>query len=227
MENVVYERDYAELHKKQQKENELSNQIFDRAINGQFFSEYQATMKALPKIINPESKANYEYVLSLCDKKAKDWGGKVKGEVRYDKWDAVIHLALPFIEFGGPEELEEMKQIASRADSVTISQTENGEVELYIFFYYFDDLTGNESADEIKNRLIMDDPELVSLLEKTALKERIFDALSELVEMYSEETGRSREELIDAISQMNFHDPEQLKKEMMELFGITEWPDDM
>ena len=97
----------------------------------------------------------------------------------------------------------------------------------HIFFYYFDDLTGNESADEIKNRLIMDDPELVSLLEKTALKERIFDALSELVEMYSEETGRSREELIDAISQMNFHDPEQLKKEMMELFGITEWPDDM
>lgn len=136
-------------------------------------------------------------------------------------------MALPFIEFGGPEELEEMKQIASRADSVTISPTENGEVELYIFFYYFDDLTGNESADEIKNRLIMDDPELVSLLEKTALKERIFDALSELVEMYSEETGRSREELIDAISQMNFHDPEQLKKEMMELFGITEWPDDM
>ena len=61
MENIVFERNY-ELPKE---EDTLSSAIFERAFApGGFFEEYTKKMDAIPKVIVPEDKANYEYLLS-------------------------------------------------------------------------------------------------------------------------------------------------------------------
>lgn len=232
MENEVFERDYTQVIHGESEENAISDAIFERAIYGRFFEEFEATMKALPKSINPKSKADYEYVLALCDSMAQGHRGKLVGEVRYDKWDAVIYLTLPFFEFCDAQKLAELREIAERANSLTFSPTEDGNIQLYIFFYYFDDVTGEESAEEIKERLIRNDPELVALLEqraemRDATVTNTLEKIHQLAELLAQETGQEVEEVLEAFSKMTFNKPEVFKQELLELFGLTEWPDDI
>lgn len=165
MENILYEHDYAEEHRKEVEEStgSLSEAVFDRAIDTGFFKAHSEAMLQIPKIINPLRKANYEYVRDICDRMAQRWGGKIRAEVRYDKWDAIIDLTLPFVEFGGPEELVDMREIASRTDSVTFS-AEGTWVRLHIFCFYFDDVASDEEKDKVFTETITSRPELLKAL---------------------------------------------------------------
>ena len=189
MENILYEHDYAEDHRKEVEESSgsLSEAVFDRAIDTGFFKAHSEAMLQIPKIINPLRKANYEYVRDICDRMAQRWGGKIRAEVRYDKWDAIIDLTLPFVEFGCPEELNDMKEIASRTDRVTFS-AEGSWVRLHIFCYYFDDVASDEEKDEVFLDTLASHPALLKALlaemesagfDTTEYKEKFSDALSD------------------------------------------------
>ena len=189
MENILYEHDYAEERRIELEKADTSPSalVFDRAVDTGFFHAYSVAMQKLPKIINPVWKANYEYVRDICDHMAKKWGGKIRAEVRYDKWDAIIDLTLPFIEFGCPEELEQLKEIASRTDSVTFNPDGTG-VRLHIFCYYFDDVASDDEKDEVFLDTITSRPALLKALlaemesagyDTSEYEERFSDALSE------------------------------------------------
>lgn len=169
MENILYERDYTEEHKKAAESGTGTQSIslMDRAIESGFFKAYSDAMHMIPKIINPISKANFEYVRDICDKMAKRWGGKIRAEVRYDKWDGIIDLTLPFIEFGNHDELREMMEISKRVDSATFSPSDTGGICLHIFCYYFTDLATEEEKDDVFMEALTSRPELYhQLLQK-------------------------------------------------------------
>ena len=96
MENEIYERDYQA--QEDTAEIEMANAIFDRAMNGSFLRDYTAAMDAIPKVIVPKDKENYEYLLKRCDEVARRCGGHIKGMVDYHRWESRIELTLPFME---------------------------------------------------------------------------------------------------------------------------------
>lgn len=218
MENIVFEMDYEEEHKRRAAEDESSTAtaIFDRAINSNFLKAYSDTMDAIPKIIVPEDKANYEYLLAKCDEMAKCWGGKIRGIVDYQKWDAHIYLTLPFAEFGCDEELGLLKEIAEKSHSVTFSATKDGKVELNIFIYYFQEIADKRA---ILEEGILKDDELVSLLEKHS--EETNEYKSEVIHWFIEyavkKMGKSREELAPGIMKEVLSDPDAFFQKIEEL----------
>lgn len=166
MENILFERDYSsgKSHNKNSIDDCHAMKIFDCAVESGFFQAYSDAMRKLPKIINPLRKANFEYVQNICDDMAKRWGGKIRAEVRYDKWDAIIDLILPFIEFGSPEDLLNLAEISQRVDSATFSPSYNGGVRLHIFCYYFDDVASQKEMDDILLHTVTDRPDLLKAL---------------------------------------------------------------
>ena len=110
MDNIVYFRDYKREQKTKDDspESKSATAIWERAMQTGFMKAYDAAMKAIPKVINPLSKASYEKVLSICEEYAQRLGGTVRGEVRYNKWDAVIDLVVPFLEFSDSSELKKL-----------------------------------------------------------------------------------------------------------------------
>lgn len=163
MENILYEKDYSEEHRKQAEDN-AGDHIFDYAVESGFFKAYSDSMRKLPKVINPVRKSNFEFLRDICDRMAKRWGGKIRAEVRYDKWDAIIDLTLPFVEFGSPEELNDMMAIAFGADSVTFTSEENGLVRTHIFCYYFDDVATEDERDNALYDALNERPNLLKAL---------------------------------------------------------------
>lgn len=165
MDNILYEHDYSDERRRDHEGRSmlLSADLIDRVAESGFFKSYSESMQALPKIVNPVRKANFEYVQDICDKMAKRWGGKIRAEVRYDKWDGIIDLILPFVEFGNYDELNDLQEIAKRVDSLCFTPHEDG-VRLHIFCYYFDDIVSEEEADEIFFEALDERPELMKLL---------------------------------------------------------------
>jgi hypothetical protein len=208
MENIVFERDYKEEHKRSAAEEESSTSaaIFDRVMNSNFLKAYSDKMDAIPKVIVPEDKANYEYLLAKCDEMAKHWGGKIRGIVDYQKWDAHIYLTLPFAEFGCDEDLALLKEIAEKSHSVTFSATKDGKVELNIFIYYFEEIADKRAMLETE---IMKDNELVALLEKQSKETNAYKAavIHWFIEYIVKKTGKSREELSPIIMKEVLSDP--------------------
>ena len=166
MENEIYFRDYKDEYQKKQKslESRFSESVLTHAEENGFFKAYEAAWREIPKAILPQSKANYEKVLSLCDSIAKRWGGSIHGEVRYDKWDAIIDLVLPFIEFAGTDEMEMLAFIAKAADSVTFESLGERSVKAHIFFKYFTDVIDEDEKEAIIDNLIEQDSKLKDML---------------------------------------------------------------
>ena len=170
MDNIVYFRDYKREQKTEDDspKSKSATAIWERAMQTGFMKAYDAAMKAIPKVINPLSKASYEKVLSICEEYAQRLGGTVRGEVRYNKWDAVIDLVVPFLEFSDSSELKKLKAMSELADTVTFQSAEDGWIRVHLFFLYFDDLIDDDGKDAILERIVESDPELVRLLEEHA-----------------------------------------------------------
>ena len=100
MENIVFDRNYEE-----DKPDPLAQAIFDRVnAPGGFLEEFSKKMDAIPKVIVPKDKENYEYLLERCDEFAKRHHGKIHGVVDFEHWDAHIDLTLPMLEFDDSED---------------------------------------------------------------------------------------------------------------------------
>ena len=128
MENIVFERNY-ELPKE---EDTLSSAIFEQAFApGGFFEEYTKKTDAIPKVIVPEDKANYEYLLERCDGFAKKHHGRIRGVVDYRHWDSHIELFLPMLEFDDEEDMELLRDIGEKAHYLSVTH-ENGKYRVYI-----------------------------------------------------------------------------------------------
>ena len=164
MENIVYERDYKSEHENPN-EDATSSAIVDIACNQGFLAKYAKAVDAIPKVVVPADKANYEYLLKKADGLAKRLGGKVRGVVNYKEWDASIELILPFAEFGNRDDRDMLMEFADKSHSITFQATEDGKLRIYIWFFYFEEIADKQ---EILAAMIKDNPELSALLEKYA-----------------------------------------------------------
>lgn len=62
MDNTVFERNY----EKPQEDMEYCTAVFEQAVEGGFFQRYCDMVDKVPKIINPQDKENYEYLVNRC-----------------------------------------------------------------------------------------------------------------------------------------------------------------
>ncbi len=101
MENTVFERNYETTEK-----DDRARAVFERAFApGGFMEEFTKKMDAIPKIVVPKDKENYEYLLNRCDDYAKRHHGRIRGVVDYEHWDAHIDLYLKMLEFDDAEDM--------------------------------------------------------------------------------------------------------------------------
>ena len=110
MDDLIYEKDYRQVESTER--DEWSEEVYDRVLNGGMLKAYSEAMDKIPKIIVPEDKKNYEYLLERCDAFVKQHHGRIEGIVDYHHWHSEINLFLPFVEFDDPEDLAFLKEIA-------------------------------------------------------------------------------------------------------------------
>lgn len=110
MDDIIFEKDYRETESVEY--DKWCDEVFDRAVNGGMLKAYSEAMDKIPKIIVPEDKKNYEYLLERCDAFVKQHRGYIKGIVDYHRWHAEINMFLPFAEFDDSEDLVFLKEIA-------------------------------------------------------------------------------------------------------------------
>lgn len=100
MENTVFERNYEIVEK-----DDRATAVFERAFApGGFMEEFTKKMDAIPKVVVPKDKENYDYLLNRCDDYAKRHHGRIRGVVDYKHWDAHIDLYLRMLEFDDAED---------------------------------------------------------------------------------------------------------------------------
>lgn len=193
MENEIYERDYQTQEKTP--EIERANAIFDRAVYGGFFREYNDAMNAIPKVVVPKDKENYEYLLKRCEEIAKQWHGHIKGVVDYDHWDSHIVLTLPCVEFGNAEELALLREIAEKAHLVTFTANEDGGITMNIMINYFEELMTEEHRGYLEYEAIMNDDQLASMLSMPTLSpedEAVAQRINGILDRFETETDVDR-----------------------------------
>lgn len=200
MEDIIYERDYRS--KPEDEADKRRQMIFDQAVNGGFFDTFKAEMDKIPKIIVPEDKANYEYLLDRCDKFAERHRGYVRGVVDYHKWQSEIVMALPFAEFCDPEDLAFLREIAEKSHSVTFESDEENGICVRIFICYFDELMTDAHEYYLKYSAIMDDEKLASMLNMpklTSEQEETAQRMNAILDRFDEETDIDRTTAFKAV----------------------------
>ena len=138
MENEIYEKDYGEEFRERSDKSE-GKDFLDTLMEVGFFQKYQEEMDKIPKRVVPKEKADYEYLLGECDAYVRQFGGRIRGEVDYQKWLATIDLYLEHFEFCDREALTLLKEIADRAENVTFSM-KDGLIRMSVFIGYFDEV---------------------------------------------------------------------------------------
>lgn len=162
MDDLIYEKDYRQVEPTER--DEWSEEVYDRVLNGGMLKAYSEAMDKIPKIIVPEDKKNYEYLLERCDAFVKQHHGCIEGIVDYHHWHSEINLFLPFVEFDDPEDLAFLKEIADKAHTVCFSPAEEGGIRVHIFINYFDEWLPEGAKQLIEYDAIMKDERLASLL---------------------------------------------------------------
>lgn len=162
MDDIIFEKDYRETESAEY--DKWCDEVFDRAVNGGMLKAYSEAMDKIPKIIVPEDKKNYEYLLERCDAFVKHHRGYIKGIVDYHRWHAEINMFLPFAEFDDTEDLTFLKEIAEKSQTVCFSPDEEGGIRVHIFINYFDEWLPEGAKQLIEYDAIMKDERLASLL---------------------------------------------------------------
>ena len=220
MVNIVYERDYKD--KKTQrggnKSNEISTQIFDYLIASGALNAMEDTYAQMPRVVNEENSAAYNRFLTALDQIAKTFGGKIKGEIDYQNWEASIYVILPFVEFSSVEELQLLKDIASYCQTVTFTNTSDGNIRMKLLINYFD-VIGN--VEDTLEKEIASCPELVAMLEEADRMEKqqlMSDPqIAMLVQLGSERTMVSEAEYLDRLANFLRDPPEGFWEKVREL----------
>ena len=222
MENVVYERNYKDKKTQRDgnKSNEISTQIFDYLIASGALSAMEDTYAQMPRVINEENSAAYNRFLTALDQIAKTFGGKIKGEIDYQNWEASIYVILPFVEFSSVEELQLLKDIASYCQTVTFTNTSDGNIRMKLLINYFDVIGDVEDTLE---KEIAGCPELVAMLEEADRMEKqqlMSDPqIAMIVQLGAESTGVSEVEYLDHLVKFLRNPPEEFLEKIQGWIG--------
>ena len=153
MENTVFERNYEIVEK-----DGRATAVFERAFApGGFMEEFTKKMDAIPKVVVPKDKENYEYLLDRCDDYAKRHHGRICGVVDYEHWDAHIDLYLRMLEFDDAEDMAFVKDIGEKAHYLCITPEESGGYRVHIMINYFEELMSEEYRSYLKYETLMED----------------------------------------------------------------------
>lgn len=197
MENLVFERDYTKNRERTSDDDQLPD-ILKQVVSGGFLESYIDAINAVPKVVVPEYKANYEYVLNVCDDLAKYWDGSVRGVVDYKHWEASITLIIPYAEFISPEDLQPLRDIAERSHGVSIRPVD-GSIHIHIYNRYFKNLISEEEKDYIAYDCIMKDKKLANMLGlSTDLSPELqlfVDHMNGVLDTLEETTGEDRTDI--------------------------------
>ena len=191
MENIVFDRNYEE-----DKPDPLAQAIFDRVnAPGGFLEEFSKKMDAIPKVIVPKDKENYEYLLERCDEFAKRHHGRIRGVVDYEHWDAHIDLYLRMLEFDDAEDMAFVKDIGEKAHYLCITPEEGGGYRVHIMINYFEELMSEEYRSHLKYETLMEDEELASMFDIPELspeEEAVAQLIKEILDRFDSETKVDR-----------------------------------
>ena len=191
MENTVFERNYETTVK-----DDRARAVFERAFApGGFMEEFTKKMDAIPKIVVPEDKKNYEYLLKRCDDFAKRHHGRIRGVVDYEHWDAHIDLYLKMLEFDDAEDMAFVKEIGEKAHYLCITPEENGGFRVHIMINYFEELMSEEYGSYLKYETLMEDEELASMFDIPELspeEEAVAQLIKEILDRFDSETKVDR-----------------------------------
>lgn len=230
MENIIYEKDYTESEALAASES-WSVEIFNQAMNGPFIKSYTAAMDAIPKVIVPEYKENYEYLLRICDDLVERRGGSIRGIVDYQKWNATIDLYLPCAEFSSPADLKLLSEIAEKSHTVNFDAAEDGGIHIFIFNRYFEELMTEAHRSYIQYDAIMQDQKLAEMLRmSTKLPpdlEKFANHVNPLLDLAEQVSGKDRTEiflhlmpLLEKVIDEPDNFDEEMKKFMQDLADI-------
>lgn len=195
MKNEIFEADYTQTHKTLSEDSSL---IFDTAVRTGFFKKYSDIMNSIPKIVVQKDKQNYEDLLPRLEALAKRKGGKIKGIISYEKWDAHIYITLPFFEFVHKDEYDLLRDLANETHGLTFTVLEDGNIQLSVMINYFEEL---ESTDDVFNQALDGNDELIKALtegiesRKASLLEHPF--IGKVIERAAQNAGITAEEFID------------------------------
>jgi len=191
MENTVFERNYETTEK-----DDRATAVFERAFApGGFMEEFTKKMDAIPKVVVPKDKENYEYLLNRCDDYAKRHHGRIRGVVDYEHWDAHIDLYLKMLEFDDAEDMAFVKDIGEKAHYLCITPEKDGGYRFHIMINYFQELMSEEHEAYLKYETLMEDEELASMFDIPELSpedEAIALLIKEILDRFDNETKVDR-----------------------------------
>jgi hypothetical protein len=198
MKNEVFERNYESTEK-----DELASEIFTRAYApGGFMETYKKKMDAIPKVIVPEDKANYEYLLERCDAFARRHEARMQGVVDYEHWDAHIDIYLGLAEFDDPEDMSFLKDIGEKAHYCFITLEEDGTYRLHIMINYFQEIMSDEYNGYLQYETLLEDESLADMLDVPMIPpeyESVIQLMGEILDRFDNETKVDRTTAFKAV----------------------------
>ena len=198
MDNTVFERNY----EKSQEDMEYCTAVFEQAVEGGFFERYCDMVDKVPKMINPQDKENYEYLVNRCDQYAKRHYGRISAVVDYERWDSKINLYLPMLEFTTEEDMLLLRDIGEKAHYVNITQQPDGKFRLHIMINYFDSMMSDVEAELIKYKALEQDEKLASMFQMPELSledNEVIQRMKVILDRFDKETAVDRTTAFKAV----------------------------
>ena len=196
MENIEFERNY-----EKQSVGAEDKFLFEQMAPGGFFESFQKKLDAIPKVIVPEDKANYEYLLEKCNIFAQRNFGRIHGVVDYTHWDAHIDVIVPMLEFCDPEDMALLKDIGEKAHYLTVDLVEDGRYRVHIRINYFQELITDEYEEYLKIKTLQENEKLAEMLEPdlTPEQEALLEVTQGILDRFDEETSVDRNTAFRAV----------------------------
>ena len=178
----------------------------------------------MPKYINQTDKQNYEELLLRLDALAKRKGGKIKGIVSYEHWDAHIYITLPFFEFVHKDEKELLNDLETKAHSLTFTVTDDGKIQLSVMINYFDEIG---DKDALFSQAIDGNDELIEAITANIeqRKQKIIEhpLMGKIIETAARNLGITAKEYLDRV----FEDDSDPELQMQFIAALLETKDDL
>jgi len=219
LDDIVFEQDYR-MTAEDSAENARALEIFDRAFNGSFIKGFTAAMDAIPKVIVPKDKEDYEYLLSRCDAVAKRHHWMVKGAVDHHRWYSYIDLTMPLPEFDDAGSLVLLREIAERATTVTFEKKEKCGIGIHIMIDYFQELMIEEHRSYLEFDAISNDAKLAEMVGIQPLSpemEEKAQRLNAILDRFDAETEHDRTTVFKALLEYMSKSKDQTLDRMVEL----------
>ena len=221
MNNEIYEADYT---RKDEPSSDNGIDILELAKTTGFFRVYDELMKSMPKYINETDRQNYEELLHKLDAFAKRKGGKIKGIISYEHWDAHIYITLPFFEFVHKDEKELLNDLETKAHSLTFTVTDDGKIQLSVMINYFDEIG---DKDAVFSQAIDGNDELIEAITANIeqRKQKIIEhpLMGKIIETAALNLGITAKEYLDRV----FEDDSDPELQMQFIAALLETKDDL